>query len=76
MGVEAAMTRLQGETGATPVAMRAEIERMLATLEGEIDRMRDWEQSFMASMADNLVSDSWTPSPAQLFKLRDINSKY
>lgn len=68
--------RLQGETGASPAEMRAEIERMLATLEGELDRMDDWEQRFMASMADNLVNDSWAPSPAQLFKLRDINSKY
>lgn len=70
------MTRLQGETGATPAEMRAEIERMLATLEGEIDRMDDWEQRFMASMADNLVNDAWTPSPAQLFACRDLNAKY
>lgn len=68
--------RLQGETGGSPAEMRAELERMLATLEGEIDRMDDWEQRFMAGMADNLVNDAWTPSPAQLFKLRDINSKY
>lgn len=68
--------RLQGETGGSPAEMRAELERMLATLEGEIDRMNDWEQRFMANMADNLVNDSWTPTPQQLFALRDINAKY
>lgn len=67
---------LKGETGGSPVEMRAELVRMMATLEGEIDRMSDWEQRFMENMADNLVNDNWAPTPAQLFKLRDINTKY
>jgi hypothetical protein len=69
-------SRLQGETGATPTEMRAEISRMMATLEPLVDQMDDYEQRFMMSMADNLTSDSWTPTPKQLFKARDINEKY
>ena len=70
------MTRLQGETGASPAAMRAELERMMRRLEDLADIMSPWEQKFIWSMADNLTSDSWTPTPRQLFACRDINIKY
>jgi len=70
------MTRLQGETGASPAAMRAELERMMRRLEDLTDIMSPWEQKFIWSMADNLTSDSWTPTPRQLFACRDINIKY
>jgi hypothetical protein len=56
--------------------MRAELERMMAVLTDQVDRMDQWEQRFMTSMADNLMSDEWVPTSGQLFKLRDINTKY
>lgn len=70
------MTRLQGETGASPAEMRAELERMMRRLEDLTDIMNPWEQKFIYSMADNLTSDEWVPTPRQLFAARDINMKY
>lgn len=70
------MTRLQGETGASPLEMRAELERMMRRLEDLTDIMNPWEQKFIYSMADNLTSDEWVPTPRQLFAARDINQKY
>lgn len=68
--------RLQGETGATPQEMRAEIASMVNLLSDLTEQMSDWEARFITDMADNLTSDSWVPTPAQLFKCRDINQKY
>jgi hypothetical protein len=68
--------RLQGETGASPTEMRSEMVRMMTTLGPLVDQMDDYEQRFVTSMMDNLTSDSWTPTPKQLFKARDINEKY
>lgn len=70
------MTRLQGETGASPAEMRAELERMMRRLEDLTDIMNPWEQKFIYSMADNLTSDEWVPTPRQLFAAREINMKY
>lgn len=68
---------MRGQTGHdSPAAMRAEMERMMAQLQDQIDRMDSWEQRFMTDMADKLMSDEWMPTAGQLFRLRDINVKY
>ncbi len=70
------MTHLQGETGGTASERRAELQRLLHILEGEIDRMEPREQQFLTDMADSLAGDEWTPTPRQLFWARDLNEKY
>lgn len=68
--------KLQGETGSTAAERRAEIVRMLPSLQDHIDEMNAWEQQFVTSMADSVESETWEPSPNQLFKARDLNMKY
>jgi hypothetical protein len=71
------MALIWHETGhASKAELRAETEKLIGALRDHIDEMSDWEQRFMTTMLDNVVNDEWTPTPKQLFKMRDLNEKF
>lgn len=72
------MSALQGQTGHdSPSDRRAELERMMPNLESQVESMDAYEQRFVTDIRDNLDgNEEWAPTPRQLFKARDINTKY
>jgi hypothetical protein len=68
---------LSGVTGHdSPDAARDEAQRIVDALRDHFESFNSWEQSFIANIDWNLeLSDTWAPTPKQLFKLRDLNEK-
>lgn len=57
-------------------SLRTETEKLIEYLNDHIDEMDSKEAAFMANMTDLALNEEWTPSPKQLFWLRDLNGKY
>lgn len=69
------MSAFRQESGGTGISRRDEARRLLKILEDDFDNMTTKDANLYADMHRRLESDSFEPTAAQLFWLRDIRDR-